>query len=48
MAKQHRMFVLTVASLAGWVQAGLVLIVAGTIVTAARRLSRIAVDLEDR
>jgi len=59
MAKQHRMFVLTVASLcaaaeslwtgsrwAMWI--GLWVIVAGSIVTAARRLRRILVEAEAR
>jgi phosphatidylglycerophosphate synthase len=59
MAKQHRMFVLTLASLAGAVQTiaggwpsavagGLALITAGSLVTAARRIGRIARDLEER
>jgi hypothetical protein len=59
MAKPHRMFVLTIASLAGAVQAlagaprsamaaGLVVIAAGSLVTTARRVSRIAGDLEER
>lgn len=48
MAKQHRMFVLTVAAISGVVRAGLVLIAVGSAVTAARRLRRIAADLEGR
>jgi hypothetical protein len=59
MAKQHRMFALTVASLCAaaeslwtgsrWVMwIGLWVIVAGSIVTAARRLRRILVEVEAR
>lgn len=59
MAKQHRMFTLTVATLAavGEVLAGasahaipigLAIIVAGSIVTAIRRIQRIAVEVEAR
>ena len=59
MAKQHRMFTLTVATLlaAGEVIAdlpsrvllvGLVVIVAGSVVTAIRRIGRLARELEGR
>jgi drug/metabolite transporter (DMT)-like permease len=59
MAKQHRMFTLTVFTLLAGVEAfggtpphamriGLSVIVAGSIVTAFRRTSRIAAELEAR
>jgi hypothetical protein len=59
MAKQHRMFTLTVATLlaSGEVLAGLtprvmlgglVVIVAGSVVTAIRRIGRLARELEGR
>jgi phosphatidylglycerophosphate synthase len=59
MAKQHRMFTLTIAALCAAAESlltgsrwalwlGLVLIVAGSIVTAARRLRRILVEVEAR
>jgi phosphatidylglycerophosphate synthase len=59
MAKQHRMFVLTMAAMVAAVesaagadvssiQIGLALIVTGALVTAARRLSRIATELRSR
>ena len=59
MAKQHRMFVLTVAAMASAMEAwlwlpmramllGLVVVVLGSIVTAARRIHRIARELESR
>ena len=59
MAKQHRMFVLTVAAMASAMEAwlwlpmralllGLVVVVLGSIVTAARRIHRIARELEAR
>ena len=59
MAKQHRMFVLTVAAIASAMEAwlwlpmramllGLVIVVLGSIVTAARRVHRIARELEAR
>ena len=59
MAKQHRMFVLTMAAIASAMEAwlwlpmramllGLVIVVLGSIVTAARRVHRIARELEAR
>lgn len=59
MAKQHRMFTLTMVALlaagetlAGWpprvIRIGLALIVAGSIVTAVRRLARIAAEVKAR
>ena len=59
MAKQHRMFVLTVVAIASAMEAwlwlpmramllGLVVVVLGSIVTAARRIHRIARELEAR
>ena len=59
MAKQHRMFTLTVTTLlavgetlAGWparaIRVGLAVIIAGSIVTAVRRLARIAAEVKAR
>ena len=59
MAKQHRMFTVTVAAIASAIEAslglpmralpiGLSIVVAGSIVTAARRIHRIARELEAR
>jgi len=59
MAKQHRMFTLTVATLlaagetlANWperaIRIGLALIIAGSIVTAVRRMGRIAAEVKAR
>jgi phosphatidylglycerophosphate synthase len=59
MAKQHRMFTLTVAAIASAIEAwlwlpmyamrlGLMIVVAGSIVTAARRIHHIAKELEAR
>ena len=59
MAKQHRMFTLTVATLlavgetlAGWparaIRIGLAIILAGSIVTAIRRIARIAAEVKAR
>jgi phosphatidylglycerophosphate synthase len=59
MAKQHRMFALTVASLSGAIESllgrsrwslwlGLAIIVVGSAVTAARRLGRILAEVEAR
>ena len=45
MAKQHRMFVLTVAVLLHAVEIGLIVIIAGAVWTAARRVARIAAQL---
>jgi phosphatidylglycerophosphate synthase len=59
MAKQHRMFVLTLGALAGAIEAaagappyavdgGLAMVIAGAAVTAWRRIVRAAAELEDR